>query len=203
MIDFSKYQILSSTILHSRLIDENKINLYINQLNNDDLILYNDIKSIKRKKEFITIRVLLKQYFKIESTLYYINQKPYLKNDYFISISHKDQELIIGINQKHQIGIDIEKINPKISKIKSKFCNRKELVNLDKNENIEILTKHWCAKEATFKCLDFQENIFLTDINVDLFSEYEGRSENKNLKFKLNFSISDNEYVICHAQKEN
>lgn len=203
MIDFLKYQILNSTLLQTRLIDENKINVYKNQLNQDDLISLREIKSINRQKEFITVRLLLKQYFSNNSILYYKNKKPYLSNNYFISISHKAQILIICLNQKNQIGIDIEKIDPKIKKIKSKFCNQEEITNLNENVSIDIITKYWCAKEATFKCLDIQENIFLTDITVNLFSDYEGKSKNENQIYKLDFKIIDNEYVICHAQKES
>jgi len=202
MIHFFKYQILNSTLLRTRLIDEHEIRAFKNQLNPYDLNLLNEIKSINRQKEFITIRLLLKQFFNDNCTLYYRDKKPYLNNNYFISISHKNQELIICLNQKNPIGIDIEKIDPKISKIKSKFCNQVEISNLNENISTEILTKYWCAKEATFKCLDYQENIFLSDITVEICSKSRGKSEIKTLKFKLDFKIIDNEYVICHAQKE-
>ncbi len=202
MLKFLKYQILDSILLHTRLIDENKTNQYVNQLNTEDLNRLKEIKNIRRQQEFITTRLLLNKFYKNNSLLYYLNNKPFLKNKHFISISHKDQELIIGLNEFYQIGIDIEKIDFKIEKIKGKFCTTGEISKYNENQNIELLTKYWCAKEATFKCLDFQENIFLKDINVNIKSEHEGLSENNGTKYRLDFNTSKKDYIICHAQKE-
>ena len=46
-------------------------------------------------------------------------------------------------------GIDIEKIDGKIEKIKSKFLSDEEL-KITKNDIIE-LTKYWSIKESTYK----------------------------------------------------
>ena len=203
MINYKKYKFKDSDILHTKLIEENKIESLIDQLNTNDINLFSVIQSSKRKKEFITSRILLNSYLNNKTFLIYENNKPILNNSKHISISHKDQELIIGINNMITIGVDIEKISDKILKIKSKFCNQKELLELKKNESIEILTMLWSAKEATFKCLDNQENIYLKDISVTIINNEQGFSEIKGERYLLDFKIHDGSYIICHSQKEN
>ena len=203
MINYKKYKFKDSDILHTKLIEENKIESLIDQLNTNDINLFSVIQSSKRKKEFITTRILLNSYLSNKTSISYENNKPILNNSKHISISHKDQELIIGINNRIKIGVDIEKISDKILKIKSKFCNQKELLELKKNESIEILTMLWSAKEATFKCLDNQENIYLKDISVTLINNEQGFSEIKEERYLLDFKIHDGSYIICHSQKEN
>ncbi len=203
MINYKKYKFKDSDILHTKLIEENKIESLIDQLNTNDINLFSVIQSSKRKKEFITTRILLNSYLSNKTSISYENNKPILNNSKHISISHKDQELIIGINNRIKIGVDIEKISDKILKIKSKFCNQKELLELKKNESIEILTMLWSAKEATFKCLDNQENIYLKDISVTIINNEQGFSEIKGERYLLDFKIHDGSYIICHSQKEN
>ena len=203
MINYKKYKFKDSDILHTKLIEENKIESLIDQLNTNDINLFSVIQSSKRKKEFITTRILLNSYLSNKTSISYENNKPILNNSKHISISHKDQELIIGINNRIKIGVDIEKISDKILKIKSKFCNQKELLELKKNESIEILTMLWSAKEATFKCLDNQENIYLKDISVTIINNEQGFSEIKEERYLLDFKIHDGSYIICHSQKEN
>lgn len=202
MINYQIYNIRDSIILHTKLINENDFEKYCIQLTTDDLNLFFQIQSIQRKKEFITTRILLKQYFNLNIILSYENKKPKLKNSTFISLSHKDEELIIGINDSTPIGVDIEKISNKISKIKHKFCDAKELFELNNIDSNEILTMYWCAKEATYKCLTNQTNIYLKDITVKLKTKAIGQSENSDLKYRLDFLKINEQFIICHAQKQ-
>ena len=203
MINYQIYYFRDTKILHTKLINEKEFEKYINQLNTDDLILFNQIKSIQRKKEFITSRILLKQYFFETIELHYDNRKPILNNSTHISLSHKNQELIIGLNKKAPIGVDIEKISDKISIIKSKFCNQKEIKELKKNESTEILTMYWSAKEATYKCISNQKNIFLNDITVTIKTKDIGFSENSDTNYLLDFIKINKQFILCHAQKQS
>ena len=78
MINYQIYNIKDSIILHTKLINENDFERYIIQLNTDDLNLFFQIQSIQRKKEFITTRILLQQYFNLNIILSYENKKPVL-----------------------------------------------------------------------------------------------------------------------------
>ena len=131
-----------------------------------------------------------------------MNNKPRLSSNFKISISHKDEELLFCLNRKVEIGVDIEKIDKKISKLESKFCNDDELINRLDIDKIEFLTMLWSAKEATFKCLKNQQNIYLKDIPILIHSSKHGTSLVNNLEYKLDFIKTDDNYIICHAEKK-
>ena len=83
-----------------------------------------------------------------------------------ISFSHtKDLALVVLSNQP--VGADIEKITPRILKLKHKFMNQKEIQEFDV-ENPRDVTLIWCAKEAIFKWyekgeLDFSEDMMISN----------------------------------------
>lgn len=203
MISYKRFKVKDSVILHTKLIKENQIEVFTESLNKNEISLLSSIQSVQRKKEFVTIRLLLNSYFNRKTELIYENKKPILTNSKYISISHKDQELIIGINNYQPIGVDIEKISEKLIKIKHKFCNKKELLSLIDDESIETLTSYWCAKEATFKCLAEQTNVFLNDIQITFESKEKGLSENNNSEYQLDFLKINEHYILCHAQKQS
>ena len=97
------------------------------------------------------------------------NNKPFLQNDdRHLSISHSHNYLAIIINTKHQTGIDIELIRLKILNIKHKFCNQNELNYA--NNNIEMLTCIWSAKETVYKINGVKGVSFSEQIKVNPFS---------------------------------
>lgn len=167
---------------------------------------YKKIISESRKNEFIAIRTLLYNYYNHKGELYYSNKKPKLKNKSYISISHKKEHVIVATNLKNQIGIDIEKIDEKIISLKNKFCSENEIKQKWKTSDLieekEFLTMLWCAKEATYKCLENQENIFLNNINVSLSNCIEGESNVGTDFYRLMFFKIDKDYVLCHAEKK-
>ena len=65
----------------------------------------------------------------------------------------------------HPVGADIERITPRILKLKHKFMNQNELHEFDAG-NPHDVTLIWCAKEAIFKWyekgeLDFSEDMVI------------------------------------------
>ena len=75
---------------------------------------FNLIKSEKRKKEFLAVRILLvKMLHSKTRILYNSNGKPYLKSSILnISISHSPELVTILLSEKNA-GIDVENINRK------------------------------------------------------------------------------------------
>lgn len=108
----------------------------------------------KKRKEFYASRILIEKMckklkIKFNGIFKDSNGKPFLKgSSYSISISHKFPYVVAMIDEKN-CGIDIEKIDGKIEKIKSKFLSDEEL-KITKNDIIE-LTKYWSIKESTYK----------------------------------------------------
>jgi phosphopantetheinyl transferase len=91
--------------------------------------------------------------------------KPYLAgSELHISVTHTDDLAAIIISRHARVGIDIERIRPRIEKVRDKFISQDEAVLIGKERELEQLTLAWCAKEALYKLyglrnLDFRENI--------------------------------------------
>ena len=130
------------------------------------------ISSEHRKKEWLTVRVLLKNMLGEEKEILYTETgKPYLSDNSFqISISHTKGFVAVALHPKKSVGIDIEYISPRIYNIRSRFMNEKEESGLDKNQEQIHLLLHWSAKESVFKALEEQEVDFRESFHINPFS---------------------------------
>jgi len=163
----------------------------LNVLQKKELYLpyLSQINSDVRKKEWLTVRVLLKEMLGEEKKILYTSTgKPYLAdNSYQISFSHTKNFVAVALHSEMKIGIDIEQISPRIHKIRSRFMNEKEEVNLNKEHEEVHLLLHWSAKESMFKILEEQNVDFKTCLhvnpfipvlnNLSRFSAYETKTE--------------------------
>ena len=164
------------------------------------------ITSEKRKKEWLTVRVLLKEILGEEKEILYTSSgKPYFSdNSYQISISHTKGFVAVALHPEMKIGIDIEQISPRIHKIRSRFMNEKEEANLNKEHEEIHLLLHWSAKESMFKILDEQDVDFKTCLHINsfnpvlnslsCFSAYETKTEKQHV-FSGHYLVNAN-YVL-------
>ena len=92
--------------------------------------------------------------------------KPFLINSPLkVSISHSGEFAAVVVD-KATVGIDIQKITPRIRRIAHKFLRSEEQACLDEPCFLEHLHVFWGAKEALYKAygkkkLDFREHIFV------------------------------------------
>ena len=113
-----------------------------------------NVKSEIKKKEFYASRVLIEKMCEKLNILFKgvkkdNNGKPSLSNcNYHISLSHKFPYVAV-IFDKKKCGVDIEKIDNRVRKIKSKFLNDEE--NLVIGESLKKLVKYWSMKETAYK----------------------------------------------------
>tara|TARA_Y100000589_G_scaffold89695_1_gene84249 strand:- start:6986 stop:7585 length:600 start_codon:yes stop_codon:yes gene_type:complete len=113
-----------------------------------------DVKNENKKKEFYASRVLIEKMCEELNILFEgirkdNNGKPHLiKSKYHISISHKFPYVSVIFNTK-KCGIDIERIDEKVKKIRSKFLSEKE--DLIVGENLKKLVEYWSMKETAYK----------------------------------------------------
>ena len=128
---------------------------------------YSYAKSEKKKKEFLTIRILLNYFNKNLKIAYSKNGSPNLSNHQYISVSHSGDLVCIIISDK-KIGIDIEQISDKSLQMKEKFINSHH-TKLNKEKSTLI----WCIKEAVFKFHEIGNVDFIKDISVPDFRLYE------------------------------
>ncbi len=160
-----------------------------------------------RKIEWLSVRVLLREMTGQElSIVYNGNRKPFIRgNSYRISISHSNQLSSILLSKNHKVGIDMEYMSYRISKISHRFMNDKEQVTNDEDLKRYHLYIHWCAKEALYKIcdkqdIDFKKNIIIEPFNPERQGELNGLVSNRfrNEYFKLNYFTID-DYVIVYT----
>lgn len=139
-------------------------------LNDSEIHLFNNITNESRKIQWIATRKLLLELTKNPDLFikYKGNHLPYLNDEtYAISISHTQEYVAIIMGKNSRLGIDIEKLTPRIYKIQHKFCSELENNYLAKTENLlSHLYVIWSAKETLFKMygkgnLDFQKNLYV------------------------------------------
>ncbi len=126
---------------------------------------YSSIKNEARKKEWLTVRLVLKTLLNKEAEIIYNeNGKPYLKdNDYSLSVSHSKELVAVIIGESKALGIDVEKISAKPKRVCHKFLSGNELENYKESKD-EVYTFLWSAKESIFKLYSNYHLIFDTQI---------------------------------------
>jgi len=136
-------------------------------------------KNKQRLKQWLATRLLLNDFFKDVKVIYDSLGKPSLDNGWNISISHSNDFVAINLNKDDDCGIDIEKITPKIERIKHKFLNNIDLENVISLEHLII---YWGAKEALYKYYGKKEVLFIENLFINNFN----KSNNKfNGKIKM------------------
>ena len=124
-----------------------------------------------RKREWLSIRVLLKELLGEEKEIFYkSNGKPYLSDNSFkISISHTKGYAALIINKENEVAIDIEKIAPRVENIKQKFVNEEEENALSQSNRLIHLLLYWSAKETMFKRLGVENVNFKSHLDIQPF----------------------------------
>src|SRR5690606_7694518 len=134
----------SAEDLYSRLQLNDRENAYLDRLN-----------SGKRNLHWLSTRNLLR---KMLNTSLYIDcqvddhGKPYLINfPHHISFSHSFDYAAVMISEDKPVGIDIELVKSKITRVAKKFMSPEELAFINSENQIPHLYTCWCAKEAIYK----------------------------------------------------
>jgi phosphopantetheinyl transferase len=122
--------------------------------------------------------------------------KPILMDgSYHFSISHTTKYVAAIVSKQFNVGIDIEKVSPKIIKVLKRFLSKPEQIllgcqNWAAANEAEILM--WCIKEAVFKWLgergiSFQKNIIILSINNDEQIALVEVKKDTELKIRINY----------------
>ena len=180
------------------------------ELNREEINTLDNFKNNRRKLEWLSIRVLLNTLTnKNNNIVYNGNRKPFLADkSYHISISHSNHYAAVIISAHSNVGIDIEKIQPKITHIAEKFINKTESQHIDPKNKIYHLYIYWCAKEALYKMFDKKNISFKNNIFIEPFiPKDEGTITGKvktpevNEKIRLNY-FHINNYSIVWGYKD-
>lgn len=162
-------------------------------------------KNISRKAEWLSVRALVKNMLgKDTRILYNAENKPFVRgNTHKISISHSNKLTAVMISKEKQVGIDLEFMSGKISKVADKFINENESITDNPEMKKYHLYLHWCAKEALYKILDKQDINFRDGLTISPFDPDEhgfmkGRVINGNGEenFELEYLQHDNYALV-------
>ena len=159
------------------------------------------VKSSGRRIELMAERLLLHVIFGYAVELRHKEDgTPYVPNsDIHLSISHTPGLVVIAINAKHPVGIDVERRGPRVLRVRERFLNEQEqsfIAADDMNENLIA----WTAKEAMFKAVDDPDALLLDDFTVSPFTAvhqgmvvYTGRYRERT--FDLSTLVKDDYFI--------
>jgi 4'-phosphopantetheinyl transferase len=140
-------------------------------LSESDMLRLNSFSHEPRKKEWISIRMLLKRLGYSSSIAYHETGKPFLNNSQAqISISHTRDYAGIIISDSSVVGLDLERIHPRIENIAHKFLSREEESHLPTENILEHLFVIWGVKEVLFKMHHVGELLFKEHLHVKPFN---------------------------------
>lgn len=139
--------------------------------NKDAYIKEIENKCETRKVEILSVRYLIYLLLGEEKDLIYSpDGKPQLADKSFhISISHTKGYVAVVLNKEHEVGIDIEYISSRVSKIRKRFLNKQEEENIVKENELIHLLLHWSAKESIYKVLSYKDIEFCSQIHIEKF----------------------------------
>ena len=182
---------------HTQLF--NRFELLIWEINDTDKIevsnLPNNIlkkidsnKSQLKKNQILAVHQILKHRNIPARDLFYNSYgAPSLSNGLNISITHSESFVAVCLS-KEKMGIDLQIISQKISKISDKFINDLEKKFTEKN-NLQRLTQLWTIKEAAYKYftvgqLSLKNDIIVNQLGDDSNLQINGLGKHLNLKSK-------------------
>jgi phosphopantetheinyl transferase len=167
-------------------------------------------KNISRKIEWLSVRALVKTMLgKDTRILYNSENKPFVRgNTHNISITHSNKLTAVIIGKDKRVGIDLEFMSGKISKVANKFINGRENIIGDPELSKLHLYLHWCAKETLYKICDkqdinFRDGITIFPFRPDEHGYMKGQVINGNGEefFEMEYLQHDN-YALVWCIKE-
>jgi len=168
-----------------------------------DQQLYSKISNECRKKEWLSIRVMLNEVLGFWPNITYMETgKPILNNHArHLSISHSKEMVGILLSTNPYAGIDIEKTNRNIDKILPRFLSDSEMKNVEESANPNSKIIHWCTKEAIFKSInepniDFSKQMKIEKINDDGTIEASYSLKRKTHLIDLNYQLIDEHIIV-------
>jgi phosphopantetheinyl transferase len=166
---------------------------------------FSKLVSNKRKREYLGVRVALKQLLGIEKQIVYDYEgKPaLLDGSYHISVSHSASWVAVIVHPNRTVGIDIEVPTEKMKMLYKRFLNETEQKELSNGENLTQLMLAWSGKEALYKIIGIEAVDFANQLHIFPFeTKSEGIFKAKHIPTKREFQLqyTQNEaYVLVYC----
>lgn len=178
----------------STLDEENQAKLWCSE---SDLNLWKTIQNEKRKREFLAVRCILWT-LNLQNELFYEGRIPKMHKQGFISISHSKDMVAVALSETHPVGVDIEIIGNKATRVMEKFVNEKERMIFEPSNKLKT-TLLWSFKESVYKLIQEEGLHFKEQILVSCAQngEYKGQifTERGNFEVPLGHRFI-NDYVL-------
>ncbi len=165
-----------------------------------------------RRVEWLAGRYLLKQNVReISNGICAIDDagKPFLEDtDLQFSLSHSNGRVALLLSKK-QVGVDIQRIQPKITRIAHKFISEAEWKSVTPDFEIEAMHILWGAKEALYKAygkrqLEFIDHILIEPFDPTFVGKTTGRVEKEGYieHYDIKYEIADAFALITAIQTD-
>ena len=129
-----------------------------------------NFKSELKQKQWLAARCLIgSMNDEIKDISYNEHGAPFTDAGLFISLSHSFELVTVLLDPTYEVGVDIQRYNPKIKAIKQKFCSQSELNFVSGDMSFEKLHLIWSAKEAIYKQQKIPGLIFREQIEIEPF----------------------------------
>lgn len=124
----------------------------------------------KRKREFLSARIALNQLMNRSVEVKYDqDRKPFLKDEStHISISHSTHYLAVMTHHNSVVGVDIEEISSRVSKVYKRFLSAEEQLYF-LPDDIQSLQIAWSAKECLYKMIGKASSDFAATLRLHPF----------------------------------
>ena len=191
MIFFDRHKIKFG-LIHKTNVDENS------WMFEKEQVELKNIRSLKRKNEYTGVRQLRNKLIPKNEIYYNSTGKPFLGiGNGHISVSHSVQSICLGLSDI-PLGIDLEKIDKRILKVRSKYVNNEEK-KFYEFDSLEELTILWTIKECLYKLHDIKGLSFKNDLRVISRNSnehcFEVKDDNGNHKHLLRHEKIGNEIL--------
>ena len=151
----------------------------------EELKAAKELKSEKRKTEFLASRLALKNLCSNHLELkHHKSGKPYIKEAKHISISHSKDYIAVAFGEEN-IGVDIEEPKEKMLKLIPRILSEREYTEFQKKPSIELACKLWGAKEAVLKYVGDKTINYRDEMQIENIKS--GKAKYLELGFNVNF----------------
>ena len=171
------------------------------QLNNIQRLRYEQFHHQKRQEEWLASRLLLQSIGFNHPISYLDNGKPVVNDEIHFSLSHCLPYVAVLVSSR-PCGLDIQKAEEKMMRIKDKFCHEEEWAAAAVSSSpLDYVSLLWSAKEALFKVygenLIFKEQLRIAPFDLDEapFSAQVHLPEGV-VAYSLNKSLVDGHWLV-------
>lgn len=193
------------------LLSLNGISIDKANLSEEEISRLENIKSTSRKNEFYGTRILKVKHLPDHIIEYSEHGKPFLSpRDTSFSISHSSAfASIVYSRDKRNIAIDVEKVAPRVLKVKDKFINDNEFAFIPNEDEVVYATILWSAKEVMFKILengsvDFKNHYTISPFKLDKSGDLIGKySYNTSKEITLKYWQLDDSIIVVGYENQS